>query len=81
MVVQSAQQPVISVTTQALVERLEHFVHARTNGMVRNLEILVLDGEVIISGKAHTYYTKQLATHAIFAVVQDYSLTNNIEVG
>jgi hypothetical protein len=64
-----------------LVERLEHFVNARTNGMIRHLEVSVVDSDVIISGKANTYYTKQLATHAILDLVQGCSLTNNIEVG
>lgn len=63
-----------------LVERLEHFVNTRTNGMIRHLEVSVVENDVIISGKANTYYTKQLATHAILELVQGFTLTNNIEV-
>ncbi len=81
MSVQSAKPPETARMSHAIVERLEHFVNARTNGMVRHLEVTILENEVIISGKAHTYYTKQLATHAIIATVPEFSLTNNIEVG
>lgn len=65
---------------RAIVERIEHFVHLRTNGMIRDLAVDVVDGAVVLSGRTPTYYNKQLATHAVFSAVNDIALTNNIEV-
>ena len=80
MSLQTASPTRSTPSVDPLVERLEHVVHARTNGMVRDLQISVLEGEVILYGKVRTYYTKQLATHAVFTAVQGISLTNNINV-
>ncbi len=64
----------------AVVERIEHFVHLRTNGMVRDLMVKVVDGAIVLSGRTATYYNKQLATHAVLSTLSDVVLTNNIEV-
>ncbi|MFQ5731566.1 MAG: hypothetical protein ACE5KM_06400 [Planctomycetaceae bacterium] len=64
----------------SLVEQLEVVVKARTNGLVRNLSIARYGNEVVLSGTTHTYYTKQLATHAVYEALQGVTLTNNIEV-
>lgn len=69
-----------SAPSPAIVERIEHFVQLRTNGMVRDLQVDVVDGEIILTGRTETYYNKQLATHAVLSAVQDVALTNNIEV-
>jgi hypothetical protein len=44
------------------------------------LRVDVDSGAVVITGRAPTYYTKQLATHAVFETVDDVCLTNDIEV-
>ncbi|GAB4158503.1 MAG: hypothetical protein Tsb009_35720 [Planctomycetaceae bacterium] len=67
-------------TPRPLVEQLEHFIQSRTNGMVRNLSVDIFDGQVVISGRTTTYYTKQLATHAVIDSLNDMELSNNIEV-
>ena len=67
-------------SSRALIERIEHFVQVRTNGMVRDLTVDVLDGEIILTGRTGTYYNKQLATHAVLNSFKDVALTNNIEV-
>ncbi len=64
----------------AIVERIEHFVQLRTNGMVRDLNVDVVDGQIILTGRTATYYNKQLATHAVLSTVNDVVLTNDIEV-
>ena len=69
-----------SESPQLLVEIIERFVQARTSGMIRGLRVDVLDGEVIISGRTSTYYSKQLATHAALHAVEDLPLSNRIEV-
>lgn len=67
-------------TDFALQERLELFVQERTSGMVRDLRIRVHEAEVVVTGLARNYYTKQLATHAVLDSVPDVDLKNDIEV-
>ncbi len=62
------------------IERIEHFVHLRTNGMVRDLNVEVVGGTVVLTGRTATYYNKQLATHAVLSTMSDVVLTNDIEV-
>lgn len=80
MSLQTAHPQRTSPANRALEERLEHFVQERTNGMVQHLSVRVHAGQVILSGTARTYYTKQLATHAVIDFVQGLCLTNNIRV-
>lgn len=63
-----------------LEERFEHLVHQRTNGMVQELSVCVLGKRVVLNGKAGSYYTKQLATHAVLHAAGEYRLQNNIRV-
>lgn len=65
---------------QSLIARIEQSVHSRTGGRIRGLRVEIVDGEVVISGRTSTYYSKQLATHAVLSAVEDVSLTNEIEV-
>jgi len=44
------------------------------------LKVEVTNREIILSGRTTTYYDKQLATHAALAALEDFSLTNEIEV-
>lgn len=68
--------------SQSLVEDIERFVLSRTNGMIRGLRVELVDGDVVLSGRASTYYAKQLATHAALRAAEDeaISLSNEIEV-
>jgi hypothetical protein len=71
----------LTESSQDVAERIEQFVHNRTGGMIRDLHVDVVDGEVLLTGHTTTYYNKQLATHAAFAVLNDIRrLTNDIEV-
>lgn len=63
-----------------MVERIEHYVQARTNGMVHDLTVSIFDDEVVLTGRTTTYYNKQLATHAVLSAVSGLVLTNDIEV-
>ena len=63
-----------------LAARVERLVREKTNGMIRDLRVAVLPGEVIITGRAPTYYAKQLATHAALDFCDDLTLTNDIDV-
>jgi hypothetical protein len=65
---------------QLLAARVERMVREKTSGLIRDLRVGVLPGEIVISGRAGTYYAKQLATHAAFEACEDLTLTNDIEV-
>lgn len=64
----------------ALAERVERLVRQRTSGLIRDLKVSVLPGEILLTGRAATYYAKQLATHAALDAADHYTLTNDIEV-
>ena len=66
--------------SESFVEKIERIVRLRTGGMIRGLRVSVVESEVVITGRATTYYTKQLATHAAMDAVQDLNLSNDIEV-
>ena len=61
-------------------ESIQRVVGSRTGGTIRGLHVEVDNGSVVVFGRVHTYYTKQLITHAVLAAVEDVTLTNNIEV-
>jgi len=63
-----------------LLERIERLVRQRTTGLIRELKISALPGEIVITGRAATYYAKQLATHAALEACDHLTLTNDIEV-
>ncbi|HTI52328.1 MAG TPA: BON domain-containing protein [Planctomycetaceae bacterium] len=65
---------------QALADRIDRQVRQRTTGLIRDLKIEVLPGEVLLTGRAATYYAKQLATHAALDACDHLTLTNDIEV-
>ena len=72
--------PLCSASGLPLADEIERFVRSRTGGMVRGLRVEVVDDHVVISGRASTYYAKQLATHAAFDFDREMPLTNDIEV-
>lgn len=63
-----------------LIDTIERMVRVRTGGTVRGLRVEVGDNGIVLSGRASTYYTKQLATQAALETAEDVNLTNNIEV-
>lgn len=69
--------PPASETNAAIVERL---VQTRTGGNIRELRVEMNDSGVILSGRAKTYYNKQMATHATLEALGRVSIRNDIEV-
>jgi hypothetical protein len=65
---------------QMLVARVERMVREKTSGLIRDLRVDVMPREIVLSGRASTYYAKQLATHAALEACDDLTLTNDIEV-
>ncbi|MGE5194360.1 MAG: BON domain-containing protein [Deltaproteobacteria bacterium] len=65
---------------QLLVTRVERIVREKTSGLIRDLRVDFAPGEIVLTGRAATYYAKQLATHAALEACDDLTLTNDIEV-
>jgi hypothetical protein len=72
--------PTLLQDRQTVVDRLERLIRERTGGLIRGLRVEVLPGQVIVSGRANTYYLKQLATHAALEAAENLEFTNAIEV-
>jgi len=65
---------------QALASRVERMVREKASGLIRDLRVDVIPGEIVLTGRASTYYAKQLATHAALDACEELTLTNDIEV-
>jgi len=65
---------------QTLAAQVERLVREKTSGLIRDLRVTVHCREIVLSGRAATYYAKQLATHAALDACDDVTLTNDIEV-
>jgi uncharacterized RmlC-like cupin family protein len=72
---------VLDAFPQTLAEKIETAVQVRTGGRIRGLQVRVSDGAIVISGRASTYYTKQLVTHAAMEAGDELLVTNEVEVG
>ncbi|MEO0529965.1 MAG: BON domain-containing protein [Planctomycetota bacterium] len=55
-------------------------VIARLGRRVRNLRVVVSKGVIRLTGECSTYYSKQLAQHAVLGVVEDETIKNDIDV-
>ena len=72
----------VALTPESLVliEQVEQAVQAKTGGRIRDLQVRIDDGCLVVSGRTTTYYNKQLATHAVRDLVLDLTVQNNVEV-
>ena len=69
-----------SSNADGLVEKLRDDIAERTHDSIRNLDVSLADGAVIVSGRTSRYYYKQLTTRAVFDLISDLNLENRIEV-
>lgn len=63
-----------------VAERVEQEVRSRTSGRIRGLQVRVLDGQVVITGRTSTYYAKQLVTRAALETAEQFCVMNEVEV-
>jgi hypothetical protein len=66
--------------TPELHHELEHQVRARTGRRVFNLAIELSAERVVLRGRSHSYYVKQLAQHGVRDILPYVSLENAIVV-
>jgi hypothetical protein len=63
-----------------VIEELEGHLQCRLNGRVSNLQIVLRPNGLILRGRSHTYYAKQLALQALLEATDQPILANDIEV-
>jgi hypothetical protein len=79
----------LATRTEASVPRLGsptfsdliRFVHRQTHHQVRDLAIHQRDDRMVVTGRADTYYVKQLVTQAILTAAPAVQLVNEVSVG
>lgn len=59
---------------------LAQVIHERVGGRVRNLRVFRRDGQLVVEGSSHSFYAKQLATHAVLEFGPCEDLINEIVV-
>ncbi|QDT70015.1 BON domain protein [Planctomycetes bacterium MalM25] len=63
-----------------LAQLVRERISVRLGKRIRDLSVQVESGVIRLSGKCSTYYSKQLAQHAVLGVVEDEEIENQIEV-
>jgi len=77
---QSVSMELLDHDTKIGLDQLESRVHARLNGRVRNLRILLRGRGIVLRGSAPSYHTKQLAQHTVMREAGLPILANEIKV-
>lgn len=67
------------IENEAALE-LEQHIHERVGGRVRNLRVFRREGQLVVEGCSHSFYAKQLATHAVLEFGPGEELVNDIVV-
>ncbi len=60
--------------------KVEASVRCRLSGRLRDFRLVVRDRGLILRGRTHTYYAKQLAQQAVMEATRFPILANDIEV-
>jgi hypothetical protein len=60
--------------------RIEGHVQHRLNGLLRDFQLVFRDGGLVLRGRVPTYYTKQLAQHAVMEASSLPIYANEMEV-
>lgn len=70
----------LELPTQEVLTQLAHDVRGRLSGRVHDFHLLIRDEGLVLRGRTHTYYAKQLAQHAVMEVAPRAIFANEIEV-
>ena len=79
MTSRKSRKPLDLSTGDGLTE-LEEIVRDRVGGHLREFRLTVVEGGLVLRGRAPTYYSKQLAQHAVMQETDVPIVTNEIEV-
>jgi hypothetical protein len=73
-------EPVVGTAPTAALDQLAAHLRARFGTRVRDLRLVARDGGLVLRGRTHTYYVKQLVQHSVLQVCAQGILANEIEV-
>ena len=65
---------------RGLERKLCERIRRQTGRRIRGLSVAVQSGVIHIHGRCWTFYTKQLAQHAVMALSENEQISNEIEV-
>lgn len=63
-----------------LTEQVEQALRSRGYRCLQEIKVLVHEELVILGGRVHSYYLKQLAQEAVLALPGNHCVHNNVEV-
>jgi len=70
-----------SRSQESLAAHVEKRIRARVGAPLRHLKILLLPGEIVLSGSCSTWYAKQLAAEVTLETCPGMIVWNELEVG
>ncbi|HLN27422.1 MAG TPA: hypothetical protein VK395_06735 [Gemmataceae bacterium] len=73
-------EPSIDLATANGATELETHIQCRLGGRIRDFQMVVVNGELILRGRTRTYYAKQLAQQAVMEATALPIRANEIEV-
>lgn len=62
------------------LDELETQLQCRLSGRIRDFRLSAHDRGLVLQGRTHTYYAKQLAQHAVMSATGQPIAANEIEV-
>ena len=62
------------------INRIENSLQCHLSGRVHDLRLVPRGDGLVLRGRAHTYYARQLAQQSVLAATQRPLLANEIEV-
>jgi hypothetical protein len=67
-------------TTPVPVEEIERRLHENLQGQAKHLRVVWRHDQVVLQGRTHSYYIKQLAQVVVLKALGNILLVNEIEV-
>jgi hypothetical protein len=67
-------------TVLTLAQRVESRVRQSTHGRIRNLVVEEVQGQVVVSGQAPSWHTKQLALHGALELISGERFAEKITI-
>ena len=74
------EQAQTDAATCETLARIEEHVRCRLTGLLRDFQLVFHEKGLVLRGRVHTYYAKQLAQHAVMEVSSLPIRANEMEV-